>query len=197
MRPPHLVLVDLDAVNRLGRPTVCGTQHWSRNAHFLSEGGPAGVSTHPRSSRRRLLRRTGSRPHVLARSHSARSPCDPAKPTGDVRAQQVRTGARWAELTLSTNLERSVFQVQDVDVVVSRSHNQTVVLCNNQRSQVTTQHSNTTHPKTTPTLELRIMELISGISRLDLKRDPVSVKDQGTGVFRCLTCSLVSSSTQT
>lgn len=34
-------------------------------------------------------------------------------------------------------------------------------------------------PKTTLTLELRTMELISGISKLDLKQDPVSVQDHG------------------
>lgn len=65
------------------------------------------------------------------------------------------------------------------------------------RSEVSAQQSNTTHPKTTLTLELRIMELISGISKLDLKEGPVRGQgSQATGVFRCLTCSWVSWSTQ-
>lgn len=89
--------------------------------------------------------------------------------------RRVRTSPGVGRLTLrTTNLEDSVFQVQDVDVVVSRADNQTVVL--SQRDHRS--HDAGTRTEVSPTheltLELRTMELISGISRLDLKQDPVS-----------------------
>lgn len=89
--------------------------------------------------------------------------------------RRVRTSPRVGRLTLrTTNLEDSVFQVQDVDVVVSRADNQTVVL--SQRDHWS--HDAGTRTEVSQTHELtrllRTMELISGISRLDLKQDPVS-----------------------
>lgn len=88
----------------------------------------------------------------------------------------VWTSPGAGRLTLqTTNLEDSVFQVQDVDVVVSRADNQTVVL--SQRDHRS--HDAGTRTEVSPTheltLELRTMELISGISRLDLKQDQSAV----------------------
>lgn len=97
---------------------------------------------------------------------------------------------------MSTNLEDSVLQVQDVDVVVSRTRNQTVVLSQREHGSHDAGSQDRLVKHMTLTLALRTMELISGISRLDLKQDPLSVTStDGWSQGRCLTCSLVSLST--
>lgn len=61
-----------------------------------------------------------------------------------------------------------------MDVVVSRTDNQTVVLFQRDHRSRDAGTGTEVSPAHELTLELRTMELISGISRLDLKQDPVS-----------------------
>lgn len=85
--------------------------------------------THPRSSQLRPPPLTGSRPPSLSRSHSGRSRSDPEGPTENQKRDGSAGRPNTDESTETpTDLKDSVFQVQDVDVVVSCTDDQTVVL---------------------------------------------------------------------
>lgn len=85
--------------------------------------------THPRSSQLRPPPLTGSRPPSLSRSHSGRSRSDPEGLTENQKRDGSAGRPNTDESTETpTDLKDSVFQVQDVDVVVSCTDDQTVVL---------------------------------------------------------------------
>lgn len=130
----HLVLVDLDAVDTLTRPAVCGTGHQHYDIILTSclhagnswslTPDPHGAVLAPRQDLSLPLShghavdvvRVTFKDHLKTKRHMLQLDVQ-------TQAECLRTNTEtW------TDLERPVFHVQDVDFVVSCTNNQTIVL---------------------------------------------------------------------